>query len=119
MSKINSNYEKQIMLLMIPNRKKEGWRYLAVKNLSALLNGIILKHKGDFCGTVMPSEKENLLEFDQYMKSEKMPYIIFVNFESLIKKKKDRYTNNPGKFSTTKLGQHIPVQIFSASYIDL
>ena len=31
-SKINSNYEKKI-LLMIPNKEKEGWHYLAVKNL--------------------------------------------------------------------------------------
>ena len=29
-SKINSNCEKQIILLMIPNEEKEGWCYLAV-----------------------------------------------------------------------------------------
>ena len=39
-SKINSNYEKQIILLMIPNEEKEGWHYLAVKKLSKLLRGI-------------------------------------------------------------------------------
>ena len=33
-SKYNSNYEKQVILLMIPNVK--GWRCLAVKKLSAL-----------------------------------------------------------------------------------
>ena len=37
-SKHNSNLEKQIILLMIPNR--EGWHYLAVKKLPALLRGI-------------------------------------------------------------------------------
>ena len=31
-SKINSNGEKQIIILMIPNKEKEGWHYLAVKN---------------------------------------------------------------------------------------
>ena len=31
-SRINSNCEKQIMLLMIPSKWKEGWHYLAVKN---------------------------------------------------------------------------------------
>ena len=31
-SKINSNCEKQIILLMIPNKQKEGWHYIAVKN---------------------------------------------------------------------------------------
>ena len=30
-SKIKLNCEKQIILLMIPNKKKEGWHYLAVK----------------------------------------------------------------------------------------
>ena len=31
-SKINSNCEKQILLLMILNEEKEGWYYLAVIN---------------------------------------------------------------------------------------
>ena len=39
-SKINSNCEKPIILLMIPNEEKEGWHYHAVKKLSALLTGI-------------------------------------------------------------------------------
>ena len=30
-SNINSNCEKQILLLMIPNEVKEGWHYLAVE----------------------------------------------------------------------------------------
>ena len=36
-SKINSNCEKQIILLMIPNVEKEGWHYLAIKELSTVL----------------------------------------------------------------------------------
>ena len=39
-SKINSNYEKRIILLMITNAEKEGRHYLAVKKISALLRGI-------------------------------------------------------------------------------
>ena len=39
--KINSNCEKQIILLMIPNEEKNGWHYLAVVKLSALGRGII------------------------------------------------------------------------------
>ena len=31
----------------------------------------------------MPSEKENILEFNQYMKSDEMSYIIYVDIESL------------------------------------
>ena len=40
-SKVNSNCEKQIILLMIPNEEKEGWHYFAVKELSTLLRGTI------------------------------------------------------------------------------
>ena len=39
-SKVNSNCEKQIILSMIPNEEKEGWHFLAVEKLSALLHGI-------------------------------------------------------------------------------
>ena len=96
---------------MIPNEEKEGWHYLALKILSTLLRGITSKHRSDcyclsclhsyrteeklkshekvcknkdFCG--MPSEKDNILEFNKYMKSDKMPYIIYSDTESLIKK---------------------------------
>ena len=37
-SKHNSNCEKQVILLII--HSKEGWHYLAVKNLSAILQRI-------------------------------------------------------------------------------
>ena len=94
-SKINLNCEKQIILLMIPNEEKEGWRYLAVKKLSTLLRGITSKHHGDFhclnclhsfrtenklkshekvsknkdfCGIVMPSEKHTLYHGKDCMK---------------------------------------------------
>ena len=90
---------------MIPNEEKEGRRYLAVKNNnSILLKGITSQHHGyfyslncfhsfrtenkfksykkafkskHFCGIVMPSEKDNILEFNQYMKSDKM-HILFM-----------------------------------------
>ena len=39
-SKIYSNCEKQIILIIIPNEEKEGWHYLAVKKLSTLLRRI-------------------------------------------------------------------------------
>ena len=132
--KTNLNCEKEIILLIISNEEKEGWHYLAVKILSTLLHGITSKHKGDFhclnclnsfrtenkltfhekvcknkdfCGTVMPSEKDNILEFKQYMKSDKMPYIVYADIESLIKKL-DGCANNPENSSATKIGEHIP-----------
>ena len=133
-SKINSNCEKQITLLMISNEEKNGWHYLAVKKLSILLNGITSQHKSDFyCFSclhsfrtenklksheklyknksffriVMLSEKDKLLEFNQHMNSDKMPYVIYADTESLIRKL-DEYANYPENSSTTKIGQHIP-----------
>ena len=44
--KHNSNSEKEFILLMILNG--EGWHYLAVTKLSALLKEIMSKHHGDF-----------------------------------------------------------------------
>ena len=72
---------------MIPKEEKEGWHYFAVQKLSTLSRGITSKYHGDlycficlhslrtgdklkyhekpcknnFCGTVMPSEKDNIL----------------------------------------------------------
>ena len=60
-----------------------------------------------FCRIVMASEKDNISGFNQYMKSDKVLYIIYADTESLIKKK-DGCVNNPEKSSTTKIGEHIP-----------
>ena len=120
---------------MIPNKEKKGRHYLAVKKLSTLLRGLTSKHQEDFyclnclhssttknklkshekvcknkyfCGIAMPSEKDNILEFCQYMKSDKMPYIIYADIESLIRKI-DGYANNLENSSTTKIDKHISV----------
>ena len=55
----------------------------------------------DFCGIVMPSPKDNILQFDLYMKSDKMPYNIYADLESLIKKI-DGCANNREKSLTKK-----------------
>ena len=59
-----------------------------------------------FCGIVTSSEKDNILEFNQYMKSDKMPYIIYPDIEPLTTKI-DGCANNPEKSSTTQIGEHI------------
>ena len=46
---------------------------------------IVCKYK-DFYEFVMPSVKDNILEFNQYMKSDKMPYIFHADMESSIEK---------------------------------
>ena len=92
---------------MILNEKKEGQRYFTVKNLSALRKGKASKHDDDFyclnclhssrkenqpkshekvCKCfeiVIPSEKDNIPEFNQYIKS----CIIYAGIESLYKKR--------------------------------
>ena len=61
----------------------------------------------NFYEIVKPSEKDKILEFNQYMKSDKMSYIIYASIEYLIKNI-DGCANNPEKSSVTKVGKHIP-----------
>ena len=55
----------------------------------------------------MLPEKNTILGFNQYIKSDKVPHIIYADIESLINKR-DRYANNPENSSTTKIDEHIP-----------
>ena len=54
----------------------------------------------------MPSEKDEILKFNSYMKPDKMPYIICDDIQSLIKKTVG-YANNLENSSGTKIGEHI------------
>ena len=101
-SKQHSNREEQVVVLMIPNR--EGWYSLVVKKSSALLREITSKNNPDFClnclhsfhirvcenkdfcNVVLPSEDTKILEFSQYPKSGKTPFIFYADFVSLIEK---------------------------------
>ena len=101
---------------MIPIEEKQGRPYLAVKKLYTFLRGTTSKHhfnffclnylhtfrtenklnfhekvckNKNFCGIAMPSERDNMLEFNQYMRSDKIIYIIYAESESLIKKQMD------------------------------
>ena len=47
-----------------------------------------------------------------------MPYIIYADIESLIKKI-DGCANNPENFSTTKIGEHIPCEYSMLAYFVL
>ena len=51
----------------------------------------------------MPTEKNKILKFNQYMKSDKTYYIIQGDLESLTKK-----IDGSQNFSTTKTDEHIP-----------
>ena len=50
---------------------------------------------------------DKLLEFNQYQKSEKAPFIIYADLECIIEKT-DGCKNNPENSSTTKVSEHIP-----------
>ena len=55
----------------------------------------------------MPSENTKILEFNQYQKFDKAPFIIYADLECLIEKI-DACKNNPENSSTNKFGRHIP-----------
>ena len=139
-SKHNSNYEKQIILLKILN--VGGWHYLPITKISASLRGITSKHHGDsyclncpnsfatenkreshkkvsenknFRNVFIPSDYTKISEFNRYQKPEKAPFTISADLECLMKNI-DGCKNNPENLSTTKVGRHIPLD-FSMSAI--
>ena len=55
----------------------------------------------------MPFENSKILEFNQYQKSNKAPFIIYANLECIIENI-DGCKNNPKNSSTTEVREHIP-----------
>ena len=117
---------------MISNGEKQ-WHYSAVKKLSVLSRRIRSKHYGDFyylncphsfrtknkleshknvnknkdfCNVIMLSNDTKMLEFNQYQKSDKTPFIIYTDLECITEKIAGS-ANNPEKSSTTKVSEHI------------
>ena len=64
-----------------------------------------------FWSVEMPCEDTKILEFNEYQKSGKAPFIIYVDLECLIEKV-DECKYNPENSSKTKVGQHIPLGFF-------
>ena len=54
----------------------------------------------------MPSEGKKMLEFTQYQKSDKAPFIIYEDFECIIKEI-DEYKNNPENSYPTKRNNEV------------
>ena len=131
-SKYNLTRENQVILLMITDGEK--WHYLAVKSLSALLNGITLNHNGDFyclncfraCTTKnkleahkkicenygyshaeMPNEDNKIIKYNQGEKSINSPFFISADLECLLEKI-STCDNNPEESSTTEINKHTP-----------
>ena len=55
----------------------------------------------------MPSEDTKKLEFNQYQKSDKAPFIVSADFEWIIENI-DGCKSNPEHSFTTKVSEHIP-----------
>ena len=55
----------------------------------------------DFCNIIMPSEDTKILEFNQYQKSDKTPFIIYADLQCIIEKI-DGCKNNHVKFISNK-----------------
>ena len=55
----------------------------------------------------MPSEDTKILQFNQFQKPDKTPFIIYADLECIIEKT-DKCKNNPENSSTAKVSKHIP-----------
>ena len=131
-SEYNNKHKKQVNLLMIVNGNK--WHYLAVINLSALLEGKLSNHHGDFyclncfnsyttknklkeheeicnnhdsCHIEMPKWVEKILKYNPGEKSLKAPFAIYLDLEYLLKKEQS-CQNNAEKSHTEKKAKHDP-----------
>ena len=120
-SKYNIKHKKQVTLLMICDGKK--YHYLAVTNLSGLLQGNSSNHEGDFyclncfnsytsknklkkheeicnnhdsCCIEMPEWVNKILKHNPREKSFKKPFAIYLDLEVTI------YSNSPEKSYTEK-----------------
>ena len=133
-SQYNNKRKKQVILLMITDGKK--WHYLAVTNLSALLQGNSSNHEGDFyclncfnsytsknklkeheeipnnhdsCLIEMPSWVEKVLKYNSGEKSLKAPFAIYLDLGCLLKKEEEEFRQNNSKKSyTQKKAKHEP-----------
>ena len=131
-SEYNNKRKKQAILLLITNGKKS--HYLAVTNLSALLQGNSSNHEGDFyclncfnsyttknklkeheeicnnhdsCHIEMPKWVEKILKYNPGEKSLKAPFAIYLDLECLLRKEQS-CQNNPEKSYTEKKAKHEP-----------
>ena len=132
----NTNREHNIILLLI---KEEGVNhYCLVKNLSRLLSSQVSKHdrKKYFCmrclnpfnnqkaldkheeycsnheavKIIMP-KKGTMLRFKNYHKGEKVPFVIYADFESCIKSI-DTCDPNPENSYTKQYQKHEPISFY-------
>ena len=56
---------------------------------------------------ILSWEDNKMLEFNQYQKSDKAPFIMYADLECIIEKI-DECKNNPENSTTAKVSKHIP-----------
>ena len=66
----------------------------------------------DFSNVATPFEDTKILEFNQFEKSDKVPFIIYTDLKCLIEKI-DGCKSNPETSSATKIGERIPSGFFN------
>ena len=80
--------------------------FIPLEKETNLKNWIRVCGNKDFCNVILPSKDIKILEFHQYQKSDKAPFIIYADPECL-RGKPDGCKNNPEISFTTKVGKHI------------
>ena len=58
-----------------------------------------------FVNIIIPSEDTKIVEFNQYQKSDKKPFIIYADLECIIEKM-DGCKNNPENSSTSEVSEY-------------
>ena len=132
----NTNREHDIILILI---KEEGVNhYCIVKNLSRLLSSQVSKHDGkkyfckrclnpfstqkaldkheEYCGNheavkINMPEKGTMLKFKNYHRGEKVPFVIYADFESCIKSV-HTCDLNPESSYTKQYQKHEPISFY-------
>ena len=127
-SKYNNKRKNQVILLTITD-DSERWHYLAGRGLSSLLRGISSSNNGgfyclncfhtyrilnklkryervcnnhDYCHVDVPEQIKSILKYRQREKSLKVPFTIYTDLESLLKKKQTRQNNAKNSYTERK-----------------
>ena len=86
-----------VCIIFIPLERKTSYNHIKL---------CVFENK-DFCNVIMSSEDINILEFNQYPKSDPAPFIIYADLECTIEKV-DECKNSSENSSTTKVSQNSP-----------
>ena len=141
----NVKCKKQVNLLMIEDGQKR--HYTAIKDISRLLKSLNAPHRGayHFCmnclngfrkssardkhyeyyssnGHVkvkMPTEKEKWLKFHDGQYQFKVPFMLYADFESILKPVDERYRDNMNTMKTETKGNTCTIRMVCTQHLRL